>query len=458
MKIVRKAAFAGAALLTLAAVAAPAGAALPTADSQGQPLPSLAPMLERSVPAVVNIFTRTRVPQQQHPLLSDPFFRRFFDVPQQPQERFSQSLGSGVIVDAKNGYVLTNHHVIDRAVEISVNLQDGRTLKAELVGSDPESDVAVIKVETNDLVELPVADSSRLRVGDFVVAIGNPFGLGQTVTSGIVSALSRSGLGIEGYEDFIQTDASINPGNSGGALVNLRGELVGINTAILSKSGGNVGIGFAIPINMAGEIMAQLIKHGEVRRGHLGVEAQDLTPDLAAAFGLSDRSGAVVTRVHPGTPGERAGLRPGDVLVEVNGRPVRDSADIRNVVGLLRVGEEVKLKLLRDGKTRDISAKIEEPKVDTLEGEKLHPRLAGAKLGNIVEGMPLYGKVQGVVVTEMIRGGIAWNAGLRPGDVITQANRKPVTGLDELRHAVEGSSALLLNIVRGDGAVFLLIR
>ncbi len=437
--------------------AVPATAALPPLDSQGQELPTLAPMLERTVPAVVNIFTRTRLPGQQHPLFSDPFFRHFFDIPA-PQPREGQSLGSGVIVDAKNGYVLTNTHVIDRAVEISVNLSDGRTLKAELVGADPEADVAVLKIPAEELSAVPVADSDGLRVGDFVVAIGNPFGLGQTVTSGIVSALGRSGLGIEGYEDFIQTDASINPGNSGGPLVNLRGELVGINTAILSKSGGNVGIGFAIPINMAQEIMTQLVEHGQVRRGQLGAQAQDLTPELAVAFGLKQQRGAVVTQVEPGTPAERAGLQPGDIIVEVNGRPVQGSSDVRNSVGLLRIGQKVEMKILRGDERKTIRAVIEEPEMARLAGEKVHRRLAGAALGNIVEGMANYGKVNGVVVIDVAPGSPAWGSGLRRGDVIAQANRRKVTDLKTLRQAIGNSDTLLLNVQRRNGALFLLLQ
>jgi serine protease Do/serine protease DegQ len=299
-------------LLTLALLlASPVTEAALPAEVDGQPLPTLAPMLERVTPAVVNIATRGRVQVRENPLLSDPFFRRFFDLPTPRRERRTQSLGSGVIIDAAEGYVVTNHHVIAKAQEISVTLRDGRALPATLVGADPEADIAVIQVTADDLGELPLADSDALRVGDFVVAIGNPFGLGQTVTSGIVSALGRSGLGIEGYEDFIQTDASINPGNSGGALVNLRGELVGINTAILAPSGGNVGIGFAIPASMVRELVAQLVEHGEVRRGQLGIVLQDLTPQLAEAFGIANGGGAVVSQVLDGSPAERAGLQPG---------------------------------------------------------------------------------------------------------------------------------------------------
>jgi len=263
----------------------------------GKQLPSLAPMVDQVTPAVVNIATEGKIQVRLNPLFSDPFFRRFFNVPDQPIERKIQSLGSGVIVDAERGLVLTNNHVIANAVQITVTLRDGRQLEAELIGTDPETDVAVIKIPSEDIVDIKTADSNELRVGDFVVAIGNPFGLGQTVTSGIVSALSRSGLGIEGYEDFIQTDASINPGNSGGALVNLRGELVGINTAIFSQSGGNIGIGFAIPINLAMQITEQLLENGKVQRGFLGVSTQDLSPALIEAFGLKQKKGAVITSV-----------------------------------------------------------------------------------------------------------------------------------------------------------------
>jgi len=446
------------ALLLLLAASLPAHAALPVADSQGEPLPTLAPMLEKTVPAVVNIFTRTRVPVQQNPLLADPFFRRFFDAPEQPRERFTQSLGSGVVLDAAKGYIVTNHHVIDRAVEIAVHLADGRTLQAELVGSDPETDVAVIKVPAENLSALPLANSDQLRVGDFVVAIGNPFGLGQTVTSGIVSAVGRSGLGIEGYEDFIQTDASINPGNSGGALVNLRGELVGINTAILSQSGGNVGIGFAIPINMAKEIMAQLVEHGEVRRGVLGAQAQDLTPDLAQAFGLSAQRGAVVTQVTPGSPADKAGLKSGDIITHLNGRPVRDASDVRNVIGLLRIGQKVEMQVMRNGKPHTLRAMVEQPRLTSLEGQKLHPRLAGTVIGDIVEGMPIHGKIEGVVVLEVEPGSMAWRSGLRKGDIIVQANRQDIKDIATLSKVTRPKAPLLLNVQRREGALFILLQ
>ena len=277
----------------------PSLATLPVAVEDG-PLPSLAPMLERTTPAVVNISTSTQAPMRSQPLLNDPFFRWFFDQPQRRQQREQQSLGSGVIVDSQKGYVLTNQHVIEEAHEIRVTLNDGRKFKARLLGQDPEMDVAVLQIPAENLTAVKLADSQKLRVGDFVVAIGSPFGLNQTVTSGIVSALGRSGLGIEGYENFIQTDASINPGNSGGPLVNLRGELDGINTAILAPNGGNVGIGFAIPVNMVRSIMRQIVEYGGIERGVFGVTVQDMNAELSQAMGMDGSRGAVIAAVHLG--------------------------------------------------------------------------------------------------------------------------------------------------------------
>jgi serine protease Do/serine protease DegQ len=431
-------------------------AALPVAVD-GEKLPSLAPMLERVTPAVVNISSESTVRTRQSPLLSDPFFRRFFDVPDRPRERRSQSLGSGVVVDARQGYVLTNHHVVENAQEITVTLQDGRRLEASLVGSDPDTDVAVVQVPAERLKAVDFANSDALRVGDFVVAIGNPFGLGQTVTSGIVSALGRRGLGIEGYEDFIQTDASINPGNSGGPLVNLRGELVGINTAILAPSGGNVGIGFAIPSNMAREVMSHLVAHGEVRRGRIGVTMQDLTPALSAAFGLRVEQGAVVASVESGSPAARAGLQPGDVVVALNGKEVRDAADVRNAIGLLRVGEAVDLKVVRDGKSRTVSLRVGESTRAVLEGGEVHRALAGAILEELEERPR--GQVQGVRVQRVERGSPAAEIGLREGDVITSLNRVPVERIDDLvALARRGGSGLLLGMRRGASTVQVLVR
>jgi serine protease Do/serine protease DegQ len=435
--------------------------ALLAVQSAAQALPlgqsTLAPMLEKVIPGVVNISTRTHVQVRDNPLLSDPFFQYFFDLPEQARQRETQSLGSGVVVDARKGYVLTNRHVIDKADEITVTLHDGRTLDAEVVGSDPESDVAVIRIRVGGLIAVPLGNSDRLRVGDFVVAIGNPFGLGQTVTSGIVSALGRSGLGIEGYEDFIQTDASINPGNSGGALVSLDGKLIGLNTAIVGPNGGNVGIGFAIPVNMAHQIMEQLVKHGEVRRGHLGVHVQDLTADLANAMGLDTRSGALVAQIVQGSPAERAGLRTGDLVVGVNGRRIENATDMRNAIGLLRVDEKVKLEIIRDGRRKRITTRLRTS--DSTPSSKLGGYLQGVTLSSIDSRHPLFGRIDGVMISEIEKGSPAAYAGLRPGDIITSINRRSVKRLDDISAAVGAAEdGLLLNIRRGNKAFFLLLR
>lgn len=432
-------------------------AALPL-KADGKELPSLAPMLEHVTPAVVNIATEGRIQLQQNPLFSDPFFRRFFNFPDQPMERKTQSLGSGVIVDARRGLVLTNNHVIANAVQITVTLRDGRHLDAELVGTDPETDVAVIKIPPEKLSALKTANSDSLRVGDFVIAIGNPFGLGQTVTSGIVSALGRSGLGIEGYEDFIQTDASINPGNSGGALVNLNGELVGINTAIFSQSGGNIGIGFAIPINLAMNVMEQLVESGEVKRGFLGVYAQDLDADLAEAFGLPKQTGAVISKILKGSPAEKAGLMTGDIVIKIDGKKVRNASDVRNHIGLLKVGEEVTFEILRNGKPETIKARIAASEENKTPAVK-NVRLQGLTVGDIKEDHPLHGTVEGVIILNVQRGSRPWRSGLRAGDIITSVNKNPVANLQQfLKLAESEQGTLLLRIVRGNTAAFVVIK
>ncbi len=437
------------AALALLLPSAPAAGALP-AD-----VPTLAPMLERVTPAVVNIATRGSVTVTGPSLFDDPFFRRFFDVPRRRRERETHSLGSGVIVDAQRGYLLTNHHVVEGARTITVTLVDGRELAGELVGADPQSDVAVVRVPAEGLTALPLGDSARLRVGDFVVAIGNPFGLGQTVTSGIVSALGRSGLGIEDYEDFIQTDASINPGNSGGALVNLRGELIGINTAILGPNGGNIGIGFAIPSNMAQEIMRQLLEHGEVRRGSLGVSVQELTPRLARAFGIDTTAGVVVSRVEVDSPADQAGLRPGDVVLELNGRRIVNAATMRNAIGLLRVGQRVAVRVVRDGREHTLEATIGEPRLKYTDGGSYSRHLAGAQL---VEQDLTSGR-RVVVVADVEPGSPAGQAGLRPGDLLLSVNRREIQSLEHLAQAVpRPNDPLLLNLQRGRSALFVLLQ
>lgn len=329
-------------------------AAAPIVGADGQ-IPTLAPLLKDVTPAVVNIATKGH--EAVNPLYNDPLFRRFYNIPEGAEKRETRAAGSGVIIDAEAGYVVTNNHVIERAEEIVVTLKDNRQLKAKLVGTDPDTDIAILQVEAKNLTALEIGDSDKLQVGDFVLAIGNPFGLGQTVTSGIVSALGRTGLGIESYENFIQTDASINPGNSGGALINLRGELVGINTAIVGPS--NVGIGFAVPINMARSVMQQLIAHGEVKRGRLGIEVDDLTPDIAEALHIDVPGGAVVSRVESGSPARKAGLRPGDVIIAVDDAPVQNSSDLRNRVGLTPVGQTIRLTIMRNGGRQTVDVKIE---------------------------------------------------------------------------------------------------
>jgi serine protease DegQ len=447
------------ALSSLCADLMPMGAqaALPT-QVEGTPLPSLAPMLERVMPGVVNISSVTQIATEQHPLLRDPFFRRFFNIPGQPRERENQSLGSGVIVDAKRGLILTNHHVIENADAIRVTLHDGRRLESELIGSDAETDIAVLQVSAENLTETRIADSDQLRVGDFVVAIGSPFGLAQTVTSGIVSALGRTGLGIEGYESFIQTDASINPGNSGGPLVNLNGELVGINTAILAPGGGNVGIGFAIPTNMVRTVVDQILEHGAVRRGLFGAAAQDLTPDLSAALGIGLYRGAVITTVEPDSAAERAGLRPGDIITEVDGRMIGNAADLRNRIGLLSPGSAVELRILRNGKRQTLHGELADPFAAFIQGKHLDPVLEGALIGE-TERNSVHGRRRLVAVGPLRPGSPAWLSGLREGDLILQANGQPIANLDDLRTALQmaGSQLYSLRVLR-DGQLVLLAR
>jgi len=381
-------------------------------------------------------------------------------MPSQPRERKTQSLGSGVIVDADKGYIMTNNHVIDKADEIRVTLHSGESFNAKLIGTDPESDIAIIQIKAKNLTAIPLANSENMNVGDFVVAIGNPFGLGQTVTSGIISAMERSGLGIEGFENFIQTDASINPGNSGGALVNLNGQLLGINTAIFSQSGGNIGIGFAIPINMAANIMQQLVTTGEVRRGRLGAQAQDLTPQLAEAFNIKFRQGAVIAQVEKGSAAEQAGLKAGDIVTEINGKPVRDANMLRNTMGLLRIGEAVKIKVLRDNKTHELTAKVTAVSNDNaiIKGETLNAHLSGTELQNILTDSRLYGHVEGVIISAVEPGSPAARTGLRKGDIITSANRKNIKNISELRKAINSSRSLLINIRRGNSSLFLFLQ
>jgi Do/DeqQ family serine protease len=439
-----------------AMVAGPVCAAVPAAVADAAPMPSLAPMVKRVSPAVVNIATRGTVkedPGQRNPLLDDPFFRRFFDAPpdSKPRERQFQSAGSGVIVDAKNGYIITNYHVVENASEITITLLDNRSFSAKIVGSDEGADVAVLQAKQPNLVAMAFGDSTRLEVGDYVVAIGNPFGLQHTVTAGIVSALGRTGINPDGYEDFIQTDASINPGNSGGALVNLRGELVGINSAILSRSGGNIGIGFAIPVNMVKGVMDQLIKYGQVRRGVLGVNIYNVTPDIAKEFGLTESSGALVAGVAQGSAAERAGVKTGDIITSINGATMKDATELRNTIGMLRIGDKVEIGLLRDGKPRKVTALIaERGDLETANAAEISKGLEGAELGDAPDG--------GVLVKTVQDGSPAAQNGLRTNDLIVGVGRTPVTNTKTFKEAAKNANVLVLNVRRGSATELIQIH
>jgi serine protease Do/serine protease DegQ len=452
---------AGIALALASSLAAqPVTAALPAAVGE-TPLPSLSPMIKRVSPAVVNISTQGTIKQTQrspNPLLDDPFYRRFFDLPELGPRKF-QSAGSGVIFDAENGYIVTNAHVIENASEITVTLQDGHDLKAEVVGTDVPSDVAVLKVKSDKLTQVTLGDSAKVEVGDFAVAIGNPFGLQHTVTSGIISGLSRSGITPDGYEDFIQTDASINPGNSGGALVNLRGELIGINTAILSRTGGNIGIGFAIPVNMARNVMDQLVKFGTVKRGQLGVNIYNVTPDIAQLYGLGDTQGALVSQVIEGSAAEKAGIRTGDVITSVNGQTVKSNTELRLAISQLRVGQNVEVGIIRDGKPRTLTALIADsgsnaplPKETTSkESNTIHSGFDGASLADAPDG-------GGAIVRSVEPGSPAAQNGLRNGDIVVGVNRGKVTTLQQLRERAKGAATLVLEVRRGNTILLVPLR
>jgi len=452
-------ALAALALLTGQAALAATLTPVPSSAPDEAPMPSLAPMVRRVAPAVVNVATRGSITESSpaNPLLADPAFNRFFDVPQargahSPQ---FQSAGSGVVLDAGKGYILTNAHVIENASQITVTLIDGRDMKAEVVGIDEPTDLAVLKVRPLKLTQIILGDSARLEVGDFVVAIGNPFGLRNSVTSGIVSGLGRSSLDQDGFEDFIQTDAAINPGNSGGALVNLRGEMVGLATAILARSGGNIGIGFAIPVNMVRSITDQLEQFGSVKRGLLGVDTYPVSPDIAQALGLSGAQGALVTQVLLGSAAEQAGIHSGDIIVTINHATVMVPADVRNAIGLLRVGDTADIELLRNGRSRHVQALISQPPeaaaaTPVLPAE-INPAFEGATLAESAGG-------SGVVVRNVDSGSPAAAAGIRSDDIIVAVNQSQVANLQQLRDRTAGLATLVLEVQRGKSTVLIPVQ
>ena len=435
----------------LLSLSATASTALPDVVD-GAAVPSLAPLVETVSPAVVNIRVSQTVSTGS--TFSDDLFRRFYGLPDAPRgSREVASAGSGVIVDAARGYILTNHHVVEGADEIQISLIDGKILDAEIVGSDAATDIALIKVDAENLVEMPIGDSESVRAGDFVLAIGNPFGLGHTVTSGIVSALGRTGISRNGYEDFIQTDASINPGNSGGALVNMRGELIGINSAIISRSGGNVGIGFAVPTEIAESIMRQILDFGEVRRGLLGVTIQAIDPEVAEALNSSVDRGALITEIVPGSAAERAGLKVDDIIVRVNNKKITDASELRNTIGLMGSGEDVRISYIRDGKERKTTAKLGQLQLARSAGTDLHPGLTGAQFATSSAS-----SASGIEVTAVEADSPAAQRGLRAGDIIIQVNRRPVRDLEQLREIAGNNRILFLLVQRGDRAIMLQIR
>ena len=435
----------------LLAMASVGGAALPE-YVEDEPFPSLAPLVEQVTPAVVNIRVSQTITRRSP--YGDDAFRRFFGLPDGPSgSQEVASAGSSVIVDASRGYILTNHHVVQNADEIQVSLIDGKILDAEVVGSDAATDIALLKVESDGLVEMPIGDSEVMRVGDFVLAIGNPFGLGHTVTSGIVSALSRTGINRSGYEDFIQTDASINPGNSGGALVNMRGELVGINSAIISRSGGNVGIGFAVPTKIAGSIMNQILDFGEVRRGLLGVSIQTIDREAARALETSVDSGALISLIVAGSAAEDAGLRVDDIIVEVNNEKISGASELRNTIGMMGSGEQVDIRYIRDGKSLSTTATLGRQQVSRSVGVDIHPGLSGAEFASSSTSA-----TRGIEVTSVEPDSPAAQWGLRGGDVIAQVNRREVRTLEQLTEIAAVNSILFLLVQRGDRAIMLQIR
>ena len=420
---------------------------------------TIAAMLNKAMPAVVNI-----VSQGEIPLPANKFLRREMEEQQQnsnqqPKDNYFSSVGSGVIVDPQHGLIITNAHVVSMAKNITVTLNDGRHFQAIKIGEDDDTDIAVLQIPGKNLVGIPYGDSNKVQIGDFVAAIGSPLGLRQSVTSGIVSALHRSDLGLEGFENFIQTDAPINMGNSGGALVNMQGELIGINTALLSSSGGNIGIGFAIPSDMARSIAQQIVRFGKVQRGLMGIMVQTLTPDLADSFNVNHTKGAIVTSVIPYSPAAKTGMKIGDIVLEINGKQVTSSDDVQNIIGLLRVGSKVNLVVMRDGKKYSAQATTEDPSNSELKNRMSNPYLFGVQMQNITQEIPGHDYVHGIQIMHIEEYSPAWTAALKPGDIIISANRQKVTTIDELNKiAKPNQKGLLLEILRDKGAAFVVIK
>ncbi len=419
---------------------------------------SIAPMLQSIMPAIVNVKAQIKV--TNYNVLRELQKRRSEqgDNSNQAQSGIVVSVASGVVIDAKNGYILTNAHVINDAQTITVTLSDGRHFTAKVLGVDKPSDIALLQIKAKNLTAVPVGNSNNVKVGDFVAAIGNPFGLNQTVTSGIVSAIGRTTLGIENYENFIQTDAPINPGNSGGALISMQGQLIGINTAILAPNQGSIGIGFAIPANMAISVMNQLVRYGDVKRGVLGIGAQDVTPDLAEAFNLEVTKGAAITQVLADSPAAQSGMQVGDIITAVNGLPIKSASDVVNTVGFLRVDSKITVDLLRQNKSLTVSAVLSDPKKREIAIANIDPFLYGVGLKNFDQYSPIHGTVDGVLVVSVQENTSAWNADLRPGDVITSVNQEKIKNIDQLKAiSSKATNKLLVNVLRGAGSIFLVL-
>jgi serine protease Do len=439
-----------------------------TFAAQDQNMPSLAPMLKQTLPAIVNVAVQGYLPNDATALGRNGEDEQDSKPQQSPRNaekgRKFESIGSGVIIDPKNGIIITNDHVIRNANLITITVQDGRRLKARLIGGDSETDLAVLKVEASNLKSLPIGDSDKLEVGDYVVAIGNPFGLNsfgnsQSATFGIVSALKRSDLNIEGVENFIQTDAAINPGNSGGALVNTKGELIGINTAILSPYGGNVGIGFAIPVNMVKDVAQQIIQFGSIHRGLMGIFVQHLTPELAQSMGYAeDFQGALVSQVNENSPAQVAGLKAGDIITQINDTKILQATQVKTTISLLRAGSTAKIQIIRDNKPLTLNVEVTDIKKHEQKLQSSNPFLYGLSLRNFEQESPPHGNVIGVQVVGASETSAGWRAGLRPGDIIISANKQPVKDIKTLQNlALHKNKELLVQVLRGPGAMYLLI-